>query len=59
MIASSTFLVKNDPAVKILSFQRENFDEIVNLLVSYQSLTFFQFANKNKIRLNKNKDVVV
>lgn len=43
----------------IVSFQRENFDEIINLLVSYQSLTFFQFANKNKIRLNKNKEVVV
>lgn len=59
MTASSIFLVKNDPAVRILSFQRENFDEIINWLVSYQSLRFFQFANKNKIRLNKNKDVVV
>lgn len=59
MTASPTFLVKNDPAVKTLSFQRENFDEIINLLVSYQSLTFFQFESRNKIRLNKNEEVVV
>lgn len=59
MTASPTFLVKNDPAVMIVSFQRENFDEIINLLVSYQSLPFVQFANKNKIRLNKNKEAVV
>lgn len=43
----------------IVSFQRESFDEIINLLVSYQSLPFVQFANKNKIRLNKNKEAEV
>lgn len=59
MTASPTFLVKNDPAVMIVSLQRENFDEIINLLVSYQSLPFVRFANKNKIRPNKNKEVVV
>lgn len=43
MTASPIFLVRNDPAVMIPSFQRENFDEIINLLISYQSLTFFRY----------------